>query len=55
MTTQSARELAGKPTPDAQIGRVVFIAYLGLAAIAWIGIAVLCAGLLVVGRTAEVA
>lgn len=40
MTTQSARELAGKPTPDAQIGRVVFIAYLGLAAIAWIGIAV---------------
>ncbi|RYG34837.1 MAG: DUF3137 domain-containing protein, partial [Burkholderiales bacterium] len=40
MTMQSAREFAGKATPEAQIGRVVFTAYLGLAAIAWIGIAV---------------
>lgn len=40
MTTQSAHEFSGKATPTAQIGRVVFIAYLGLAAIAWIGIAV---------------
>jgi len=40
MTMQSVQEFSGKVTPAAQIGRVVFTAYLGLAAIAWIGIAV---------------
>ena len=39
MTTQAASGPASKP-PPAQIGRVVFVAFLGLAAIAWIGIAV---------------
>lgn len=40
MTTEAAHTSAGKAPPPAQIGRVVFIAFLGLAAIAWIGIAV---------------
>lgn len=40
MTSQAAQEIAGKARPAAQIGRVVFIAFIGLAAIAWIGIAV---------------
>lgn len=40
MTTQAAQDIAAKTQPAAQIGRVVFIAFLGLAAIAWIGIAV---------------
>lgn len=40
MTTQAAHTSAGKAQAPAQIGRVVFIAFLGLAAIAWIGIAV---------------
>ncbi len=42
MTTQSAHEFSRQApaSGEAQIGRVVFIAYLGLAAIAWIGIAV---------------
>lgn len=42
---QSAHEFSGKApgsgeAAEAEIGRVVFIAYMGLAAIAWIGIAV---------------
>lgn len=40
MTTPAAQNLKATPEPGAQIGRVVFIAFLGLAAIAWIGIAV---------------
>jgi Protein of unknown function (DUF3137) len=40
MTTQAAHDSAGNAQAPAQIGRVVFIAFLGLAAIAWIGIAV---------------
>lgn len=40
MTTQAAQEIPGKVPPNSQIGRVVFTAFLGLAAIAWIGIAV---------------
>ena len=40
MTTQAAQETSGKVPPSTQIGRVVFTAFLGLAAIAWIGIAV---------------
>ncbi len=40
MTSQAAQDTAGKARPTAQIGRVVFIAFVGLAAIAWIGIAV---------------
>ena len=40
MTTPAAQNLKAIPEPGAQIGRVVFIAFLGLAAIAWIGIAV---------------
>ena len=40
MTTHAAQEISGKAPPNTQIGRVVFIAFLGLAAIAWIGIAV---------------
>jgi len=40
MTTEAAQTGAGEAPAPAQIGRVVFIAFLGLAAIAWIGIAV---------------
>ncbi len=40
MTTQAAHDTASKAPNSAQIGRVVFIAFLGLAAISWIGIAV---------------
>jgi hypothetical protein len=40
MTSQTAQDTAGKARPAAQIGRVVFIAFVGLAAIAWLGIAV---------------
>lgn len=40
MTTPAAQNIEARSEPGAQIGRVVFIAFLGLAAIAWIGIAV---------------
>lgn len=40
MTTEAAQTSAGEAPAPAHIGRVVFIAFLGLAAIAWIGIAV---------------
>jgi hypothetical protein len=40
MTSQAASDPASKASQSAQIGRVVFVAFLGLAAIAWIGIAV---------------
>jgi hypothetical protein len=40
MTAPAAQNAAGDSPPPAQVGRVVFIAFLGLAAIAWIGIAV---------------
>ena len=40
MTTQAARDSSAGTPPPAQIGRIVFVAFLGLAAIAWIGIAV---------------
>lgn len=40
MTTQAAHHTTAKAPQPAQIGRIVFAAFLGLAAIAWIGIAV---------------
>ena len=40
MTMQAAHDITAKASQPAQIGRVVFAAFLGLAAIAWIGIAV---------------
>jgi hypothetical protein len=40
MTSQAAHDTARKALQSAQIGRIVFAAFLGLAAIAWIGIAV---------------
>ena len=40
MTTPAAHDVSGKAEAAGQLARVVFIAFLGLAAIAWIGIAV---------------